>query len=84
MTDDKVVGIRGQMVSQPGKVNEEVVKKAEWLLEAAKAGQIDGVAIALHWSDDAGGEIFAGILGYSIIGRLFSLQQRVLDHNRKK
>ena len=77
--NDKVVGLRGITPPQPGKIDPDVVKQARWLLDAAEAGQIIGLAAAVNWADDAGGNFIAGRVTYSMIGRLHKLQNSILE-----
>lgn len=78
MSDEKVVRLHGgSAVFQPGTPDEIVVKLAEDLLERARAGEIVGVAIATEFHDGGTGDRRAGTLSRGVVGRLFSLMQRI-------
>ncbi len=75
----KVVSLRGEAYGQPGEVNAFVVKELEWLLEAAKAGQVNGLAFVSHWADKSGvGHCHAGHVSYSMVGKLELLKSQML------
>ena len=75
---DNVVGLRGQEVSHPGVPLPEVVAKAEWLLEACKSGEVNGLAYVIHFSDDGVGDKHIGLISYSMIGHWENLKKKML------
>jgi hypothetical protein len=52
-------------------------------LEAAQSGQINGLAVVLHWSDLSTGAFMAGVKSYSMAGRLSLLLNATLDELKK-
>ena len=75
---DNVIGLRGHVPSIIGKVDENVVAQIKSILEKAEAGKIDGVGIVYHKNDQMTNRCYSGVLSYSLLGRLFELQQMVL------
>ena len=73
-----VVGLRGGVPASLKIPNEDLISKAQWLLDGAKAGEIQGAAIAVYFHDGCSGDVIAGTTAYSILGRLFALQERML------
>lgn len=80
---DKVVSLTGDPIAQPGEAVASVVQELEWLLEAAKSGEITGLAAAWLWRDGSAGHGFKGVCAYSQIGRLVSLQSAMVEELRK-
>lgn len=76
----KVVGIRGNVPvpSQMGVVDENVVKQLEDLLARAKAGEMNGIAVAMHYNDNTSTRCYSGEITWSVVGRLFELQNELL------
>jgi hypothetical protein len=79
MTESNVVGLKGQPVVDRRTPLPEVIKQAEWILEAAKSGEIVGFAIAVDYSDSATGNFRTGMVSYSTVGRLQMLSKRILE-----
>ena len=80
----KVVGLWGQLPPPiPGEVSQDVVKMLSDLLERAQGGQINGVAVAMHFSDETTNQCYSGTHSYSTIGRLHALQDLILEEMRK-
>jgi hypothetical protein len=76
---EKVVALHGAYTSEETPANETVVKELERLLEAARAGQVVGIAGAYLHRDKQVGYSYAGIAaGYSILGGLECLKERLL------
>lgn len=69
----------GMPITQPYKPVPYVVERLEWLLERAKAGEIQGFAGAWFWSDESVGCGWAGIVNYGLVGKLVQAQNEVLD-----
>ncbi len=81
-TTSNVVSLSGQEIPS-GQPVEAVVERAKWLLEAAQSGQINGLAVVLHWSDLSTGAFMAGVKSYSMAGRLSLLLNATLDELKK-
>lgn len=77
-----VVSLTGEEIPA-GQPVEAVVERAKWLLEAAQSGQIDGVAIVVHWADYSTGAFMAGVTSYSMAGRLSLLLNATIDELKK-
>ena len=74
-----IVGLRGHIPINPhGKPDADVVEQAEWLLNAAKSGEIVGIAGVLLWRDLATCTMVAGFASYAQLGQLVALQSRLL------
>lgn len=74
-----VVGLRGEAVPKAThEPRKDVVERLEWLLEAAKSGEIIGLAAVYVFRDEAAGQGVSGWRNYSMIGRLADLQRRIL------
>ena len=64
-------------------VNKELVETLSNLLEQAEAGEIDGMAYVLNYTDDAAGSGWAGnIIGYAILGQMSVLSLNLADEIR--
>lgn len=77
-----VVSLKGDPIPA-GQPVADVVKAAEWLLNAATAGEITGVAFTAHYRDGASEARMQGMLNYSNVGRLFSLANSLDDQLSK-
>ncbi|WP_026871988.1 hypothetical protein [Inquilinus limosus] len=80
---DNVVGLRGAYVppavEETPAANPTVVEELERLLEAAKAGEIVGLAGAYLHKDRVVGYSYAGpVSGYAVIGALECMKERLL------
>lgn len=83
----EVVRLRGssEPVRHPGNPDPDVVHRLEELLEMARAGELNGIAYALHYFDDASVSQYIGELSIKTVGALFScatrLSRQVDDNN---
>jgi hypothetical protein len=75
----KVIGLRGQEVSDPRKPREDVIRMAEDLLERAKSGEVDGFLAVLHYADEATGIMRAGLASCAMLGRLEIARAGLVD-----
>lgn len=75
----KVVSLYGSTVIYDTTPNKDVVETLRDLLQRAESGNINGIAVAVHLSDETSMQYFNGTHSYSIIGRLHSLQDRILE-----
>ena len=73
-----VVGLRGQPIPQERIPDPKIIEYLEWLLEAAKSGEIQGFASVHVNSDETTGITRAGIHNYGMVGRLQQLQRYTL------
>ena len=81
---DNVIALRGEfqpVVSEPAiEVNERLVEEIERLLQAARSGDIVGMAGTYLHADRRASYSFAGRVGtYSLIGGLECAKQRLLS-----
>jgi hypothetical protein len=75
---DNVVALRGDLMPQEPEVNERLVEELERLLEAARSGEIVGMAGSYLHKDRGASYSFAGIVGsYSLIGGLECAKARL-------
>ena len=74
-----VVGLRGRDVFTAGEPREDVIQLAEWLLEAAKAGEVVGLHTVFVYRDECTGARQAGWESYAVAGRLDSLKMAVIE-----
>ena len=74
----EVVGLYDSTIPESGEPVPAVIEQLEWILDRAKAGEITGVAIALHFRDNCTNRAFCGVLSYSLVGRLSELQGLLL------
>jgi hypothetical protein len=81
-TTSNVVSLSGEEIPS-GQPVEAVVERVKWVLEAAEAGQINGIAVVLHWPDGATGAFMAGVTSYSMAGRLSLLLNETIDAMKK-
>lgn len=76
---DNVVALRGDVSVAGFVVNERLVEEMERLLEAARSGEIVGLAGAYLHKDKNASYSFAGSIGsYGLIGGLECAKQRLL------
>jgi len=80
----QIVSLNGDVVSAESacapKPNDILVKELERLLEAAKAGQIAGMAAAYHHHDRTISYSYAGSIGgFGLIGGLACLKERLVQ-----
>jgi hypothetical protein len=74
----KVVGIKGGTVTQIREPDADVERILLEVLAAARSGEVQGVAIGLHYADGSGGGRWAGTVRFSLVGRLAAMQRRIL------
>ena len=83
MSDDKVVSVFGGPTGEPAP-NEILIATLERALEAAKAGEIVGGAIAYLHSDGHGSFNVAGqIGGYSMLGAVEMAKSYIVEINKE-
>lgn len=75
----KIVSLSGEPIQDPRVPDPDIVKFAEWLVEAARSGEIRGLAIAYHYADDSGGHNHLGWASHSMIGRLHAVQNQMAE-----
>ena len=77
---DNVVALRGALQpAEAAAVNERLIEEMERLLEAARAGEIIGLAGAYLHKDKGASYSFAGSVGaYELIGGLECVKTRLL------
>jgi hypothetical protein len=72
-----VVSIKGGTINNPAEPSEEVIELLKKLLTLAEAGQVTGIAYAIHYYDGLGINGHAGIVSYNTVGHLFSIATRL-------
>jgi hypothetical protein len=77
----EVVSLRGETIQPPtSEPNPTVVQELERLLEAARAGEIIGLAGCYMHRDKIVTYSYAGLVaGYSIVGSLSCLKERLMQ-----
>lgn len=71
---EKIVSLRtGAEVCAPGEINAETVAELEKLLERAKSGDVQSVAVAFLHGDGAVCCTYGGAIPYSLIGKLVEM-----------
>ncbi len=76
---DNVVALRGELQPQEPAVNERLVEEIERLLDAARSGEIVGMAGSYLHKDRAASYSFAGLVGsYGLIGGLECAKARLM------
>ena len=76
---NNVVSLHGNHEQQPGEPNDHVIAELERLLEAARAGEIVGMAGAYVHRGKVVSYSYAGTIGgYALLGGLECLQQRLI------
>lgn len=77
---DNVVALRGEFQAAPVEVNQRLIEEIERLLEAARSGEIIGIAGTYLHQDKSASYSFAGRVGaYSMIGGLECAKSRLLS-----
>ena len=77
---DNVVALRGAFQAPEAEVNERLVAELERLAEAARSGEIIGLACTYLHKDKGAAYSFAGSVGsYSMIGGLECAKARLLQ-----
>lgn len=74
-----VVSMTGRPAINPHKPVQELVEFADWLSEAIKSGEIQGIAGAVVYADTASSEFTVGHSTKALAGALALTQRRVLD-----
>ena len=74
----EVVGIRGDVVPFEYTPDPNVIAHLEWMLEAAKSGQLTGIAAVYQWEDKTAGYRRAGLISYRMIGILESMKTHMI------
>jgi hypothetical protein len=75
---DNVVALRGELTPQEPEINERLVEELERLLQAARSGEIVGMAGSYLHKDRGASYSFAGIVGsYGLIGGLECAKARL-------
>lgn len=70
MADGNVVSLNGQQIVPPGTVRPELVTELKKLLAMAESGEIDGIAYAATYYDDATGSDQVGRVTRSMLGSI--------------
>jgi hypothetical protein len=78
-----VVGLRGLAIADHRVPNKNVVESLEWLLEAAKSGEVSGIACAYDNSDKSTGFSRVGIVSRATIGVLHTLISAIVEDLNK-
>ena len=77
---DNVVALRGEVAAPVAEVNERLVEELERVLQAARSGEIVGLAGTYLHRDKTASYSFAGRVGaYSLIGGLECAKARLLS-----
>ena len=77
---DNVVALRGEFQAPAAEVNERLIEEMERLLEAARCGEIIGMAGTYLHKDKGASYSFAGNVGaYSLLGGLECAKARLLS-----
>lgn len=69
-----IVSLSGKEVHPPGEVETNVVAELEDLLERARSGEINGIAVITHCADDATGNSLTGVVSWSMLGKIEKLK----------
>lgn len=76
---DNVVALRGEFRAAAVEVNERLIEEIERLLEAARSGELVGMAGTYLHKDKSASYSFAGMVGaYSMVGGLECAKTRLL------
>lgn len=76
--NDKVVGIRPNIAPPNFEQDDNVVSLLESLLEAARSGDIQGLAISVYHRDDTHSHARVGIRTLATIGNLEQMKFEIL------
>lgn len=74
----KVVSLRGGAIPCPGEPWPGVVEELERLLEAARAGEIIGIAVAVIHRDEATSSNFVGSVGRYVLGEIEVMKSHII------
>lgn len=72
-----VVSLNGAPVENVRAPDPEVIKELRWLLAAAEAGEVNGIAYAVHYFDGTSGNRWVGHLTRREVGALFGVMTRL-------
>ena len=73
---DKIISLRtGASVCAPGEVNAEAVAEIEQLLERARSGDVQGIAIAYVHGDGATNCTYGGGVNFRPVGKMGQLNK---------
>ena len=76
----EIVSLSGAVAEPQAKPNETLVQELERLLQAARAGQIVGLAGAYQHQDRVITYSYAGVIGgYAVLGGLDCLKERLVQ-----
>jgi hypothetical protein len=78
----KVVGLRGRVVTETREPNDAAIREAEGLLERCRSGEVCGFVAVVQYFDNSAGQMQAGLMGYSTVGRLEGLKLEILEAQR--
>jgi hypothetical protein len=76
---DKVVSMKGEPVLAPGEPDAETVVELEKLLEAARSGEVQGIAIVFLHADGAVNCTYGGKTTYALVGKLVQMTAYLAD-----
>lgn len=66
----KIVSLRGEAIRAPYEPDPKLVEGIEKLLEMARSGEINGVAVAIHNSDGTTQSLRMGLMSRGLVGML--------------
>lgn len=86
MSDEatKVVSLNGARIAPRGEPREDIIETLEELIAAARAGELDGVAIALQFENLTTSWRTAGRMTRATIGTLAMLQFSLMHDDMKE
>jgi hypothetical protein len=76
--DGNVVSLHGNEVLGQKKPNRDLIEKLEWLLEAARSGEVQGMIGVYLFDDGSTGWFRVGAHTYSQVGRLEQVKRDAL------
>lgn len=74
----KVVSLKGDPIKAPGTPNENVIKVLEWALEAAKSGEVTGIAIVYNYHDSCTAHQHVGGISRSMLGAIEIMKTKMI------
>lgn len=75
---EKVVGLRGHLVTDGRTPDPAVIKLLSDMLDRAQTGEITGAAIVIHYHDGASYADAEGVTSWGDVGRMEYLKQRAI------
>lgn len=69
--------LSGQKIGSQGQPDANVVRELEWLLKAAKDGQLSGIAYAATYADGGTTNRYVGVISLKQVGALFAVMGRI-------